>query len=429
VSLSAVILVPLLAALLGGATIHGVRPAIPYWTAWRGWFVANALTNLALVPALSAIAFGRGVTERPQRRAPAGETVILSTGLLLASAAVFETAQLPSETFGALLLVPLPFLLWAAVRLGPRGVGIAQGLVVLVALHGVADGRGPFVPGSAATQLLQVQLFLLAMSLPLMFLAAAVCERGEAEAALDASTGEGRRAKERLEQSNAEIQELAGRLIAAQEAERGRIARELHDDLSQRLAAISLGLSALKKHLPGDGRNDLTRLQRGAIELAAEVRTLSHELHPGILRHAGLCAALKASCREIDGRNGLSVIFAGDETDVPELPTEVTTCLYRVAQEALRNIVRHADARRANVILRADRGALQLTVSDDGRGFELAAARSSSGVGLASMEERVRLVHGVLSIDAHPGRGTELHVGVPLRAAKTALMDQRSDRA
>lgn len=227
---------------------------------------------------------------------------------------------------------------------------------------------------------------------------------------------EGRRTEERLEQSDAQVQELSGRLIAAQEDERARIASELHDDFSQRLAALSLGLSALKRHVHGDeGRNDLSRLQRGAIRLAAEMRLLSYELHPGILRHAGLSVALQASCREVNGRNGLTVTFAGDRADVPGLPPEVTICLYRVAQEALRNVVRHARARRANVFLRACPDALRLTVSDDGCGFEVAAARSCAGVGLGSMEERVRLVHGDISIDTRPGRGTELHVTIPAR--------------
>jgi two-component system sensor histidine kinase UhpB len=224
-----------------------------------------------------------------------------------------------------------------------------------------------------------------------------------------------RRTEEHLGQDNAQVQELAGRLIAAQEDERARIARELHDDFSQRLAALSLGLSALKQHVDGDdGRNELSRLQRGAIRLAAEMRSLSHELHPGILRHAGLAVALRSHCRELDSRNGPAVTFAGDPSDLPGLPPEVAICFYRVAQEGLRNVVRHAGARRAEVILRACPKALRLTVSDDGCGFDAVTARASAGVGLGSMAERVRRVHGSISIASHPGRGTDLHVAIPL---------------
>jgi two-component system sensor histidine kinase UhpB len=416
----AVVVAPLTAALLGGATVHGFQPGTPYWTCWSRWFVANALTNLTLVPALSLAVYGLSAA-RPRHWSPPRvlEAVFTFTGLLLAAVAVFERSHVPSETVGALLYVPLPFVLWLAVRFGPGGVSAAQVLVVFVSLHGIANGRGPFVTGSPAANVLQIQLYLLAMSLPLLFLAAAVWERGQAVAALAISEREQRRARRRLAQSTSRVRELAGRLITAQEAERSRIARELHDDLSQRLAAISMGLSALKRHTQqGDGQKDLARLQRGAIELAAEVRSLSHELHPGILRHAGLAAALKATCRELDGRNGLAVTFAappaGDD-GVPQLPQNVTICLYRVAQEALRNIARHARATRAAVILRPDHDALNLVVCDDGCGFDAAAARSSPGVGLASMEERVRLVHGSIEIDTHPGRGTELRVSVPLR--------------
>ncbi|HEY7117989.1 MAG TPA: MASE1 domain-containing protein [Tepidisphaeraceae bacterium] len=415
--LSAVVLAPLVGAFLGAATVHGFRPDVPFWAAWRGWFIANALTNLILVPtvaiaAMSMNAEGKRPHWHPDRGA---EAALVFLGLLAGSVGVFELFHPHSDVIAALLYVPLPFMLWTAVRFGPGLSSAAQLLVVLVALHGTTHGRGPFAGLSHAANVLQLQLFLLAICLPIMFLAAALWERGQAIAALIASERQAHRAREKLEQSNHEVQELAGRLIAAQEEERSRIARELHDDLSQRLATISLGLSALKRHTQGNGQKDLSRLQGVTVELAAEFRSLSHELHPGILQHAGLTAALRARCRELDGHNGMSVTFAGDDDlAVADVPPAVASCLYRIAQEALRNVSRHAGARRAAVVLRSDPRALRLTVCDDGRGFDLAACRSSAGVGLVSMEERVRLVHGTVEIDTHPGRGTELRVSVPL---------------
>ncbi len=236
-----------------------------------------------------------------------------------------------------------------------------------------------------------------------------------------------RRAGEALRASYAEIQDLAGRLIRAQEEERSRIARELHDDLSQRLAALSLGLSALKKHVPADRLVEVKRVQDQAADVSSEIRGLSHRLHPGLLRHTGLGPALRSLCAELSGREGhggTAVRYVGDE-ELPALESDVALCLYRVAQEALGNAQRHSGAKVASVIVSRTDGVLRMTVCDDGRGFDAASARRSGGMGLVSMEERVRLVHGTIRVDSHPGRGTELRVEVPLRP--TALETTPSD--
>ncbi len=223
-----------------------------------------------------------------------------------------------------------------------------------------------------------------------------------------------RRAGEALRASYVEIQDLAGRLIRAQEEERGRIARELHDDLSQRLAALSLGLSALKKHVPADRLVEVKRVQDQAADVSSEIRGLSHRLHPGLLRHTGLGPALRSLCGELSAHGGTAVRYVGDE-ELPMLEPDVALCLYRVAQEALGNAQRHSGANVASVIVTRTDGVLRMTVCDDGRGFDAAAARRSGGMGLVSMEERVRLVRGTIRVDSRPGRGTELRVEVPLR--------------
>ncbi len=228
-----------------------------------------------------------------------------------------------------------------------------------------------------------------------------------------------RRAGEALRASYGEIQDLAGRLIRAQEEERGRIARELHDDLSQRLAALSLGLSALKRHVPPGRLVEVKRVQDQAADVSSEIRGLSHRLHPGLLRHTGLGPALRSLCAELSGHSGTAVRYVGDE-ELPALEPDVALCLYRVAQEALGNAQRHSGANIASVIVTHTDGVLRMTVCDDGRGFDAAAARRSGGMGLLSMEERVRLIHGTIRVDSHPGRGTELRVEVPLKGAPTA---------
>ena len=188
-----------------------------------------------------------------------------------------------------------------------------------------------------------------------------------------------------LRASYARIQDLAGRLITAQEAERSRIAGDLHDDVNQQLAGLSIALSNVKRQLQNGGdaivQDELTRLQQRTVDLADVIRNLSHELHPGVLQHAGLVAALKGHCAEFGRQHAIEVtLSAADGLD--GIPDDVALCLYRVAQEALRNIAAHADARKAQVTLRSTGEGLELVIADDGQGFDLAEARHLEGLGL-----------------------------------------------
>jgi signal transduction histidine kinase len=217
---------------------------------------------------------------------------------------------------------------------------------------------------------------------------------------------------------------MSGRLIAAQEDDRSRIARQLHDDLSQRLAVLSMGLSSLRAHLPANEHAALAAIQRQAIELSNEIRQLSHELHPEVLRHAGLISALRQYCRELADQGKLRVSFhAPPGLAVPA--SDVAFCLFRVTQEALRNSIRHAGPCEASVALEPRGERLRLTVSDNGRGFEVASARSGRGIGLASMEERVRAVDGMLVLSSKVGRGTEVSVEAPLTRVDHASPETR----
>jgi PAS domain S-box-containing protein len=224
-----------------------------------------------------------------------------------------------------------------------------------------------------------------------------------------------------LRASYERIQELAGRLITAQEAERSRIARDLHDDVNQQLASLSIALSNIKRRLyvGGDAtvQEELTRLQQRLIDLADMIRNLSHELHPGVLQHAGLIAALKGHCAEFGRQHAIEVTFSA-ACGLDGIPQDIALCLYRVAQEALRNVVAHAGACKVQVTLRATGAGLALLIADDGQGFDLAQARSLGGLGLISLEERVRLVGGSLAIHTEHKRGTEIQVQVPLRGTQ-----------
>ena len=226
--------------------------------------------------------------------------------------------------------------------------------------------------------------------------------------------------RRRRREADAQVASLAGRLITAQETERSRIARDLHDDINQQLASLSIALSSVKRRLQ-DGEaegvaEEVARLQQRIVAVTHVTRQLSHELHPGVLEHAGLVAALRGHCAEFGAQHGIDVTFSA-AAGINGVPAETALCLYRVTQEALRNIAAHAVAGTARVALTAAGKSLELSILDDGQGFDLAAARRRGGVGLVSLDERVRLVGGSLRIETQPQRGTEVLVSVPLRGA------------
>jgi two-component system sensor histidine kinase UhpB len=223
-----------------------------------------------------------------------------------------------------------------------------------------------------------------------------------------------------LQASNEEVQNLAGRLIVAQEAERTRIARDLHDDVSQQLAGFSIGLSNLKRQLAarendnGAVQDAVTSLQQRTIALAENVRYLSHDLHPGVLTHAGLVAALRAHCDDFRRQYAMEVTFNADD-DLDSCDAEAQLCLYRVAQEVLRNTAAHAEARHANVQLVRMDAIAELTIADNGKGFDATRAGGRGhGLGLLSINERVRLAGGTVRIVAELDRGTSVRVRIPM---------------
>lgn len=212
-----------------------------------------------------------------------------------------------------------------------------------------------------------------------------------------------------------EIRDLGQRLIYAQEEERARIARELHDDLGQQIGALSVALSNLKAQIVAqrpDADLEADRLHTQISQVASSVRQLSHELHPAILDHAGIAVALRSYCRDYSLLSGVNVSFHASGT-FDDVSPAAALCLYRVVQEALQNVAKHAKTNAADVHLVRAIGNLRLTVSDHGVGCDLDRARASDGLGLVSMKERVGLVKGTLTVESKPGAGTTLWANVP----------------
>ncbi|MFL6275738.1 MAG: PAS domain-containing protein [Blastocatellia bacterium] len=229
---------------------------------------------------------------------------------------------------------------------------------------------------------------------------------------------------ERMEAQQA-LMDLSGKLIRAREDEGARIARELHDDISQRIALISIELDLLSQNPPpaqAEFQQTAQGILKQTLELMGEIHRLSHDLHPSKLAHLGVVAALQSLCAELSQAYGLNLEFCA--ADLPSnLPKDISLCLYRVVQESLNNVVKHSGAKDAQVELRATEAEIRLRISDSGSGFDVESAKSRKGIGLIGMRERLRLVGGTISIDSRISQGTRIDVRVPLKRREVGHQD------
>ena len=226
-----------------------------------------------------------------------------------------------------------------------------------------------------------------------------------------------RRLEKAAEASRNEIRALAASLLTAQEEERRRVSCELHDQICQQLASLAIDIGGLAANPPPpeDARGRLKALQARVVKASEETRHIAYELHPSVLDDLGLVASLRALCKEFSEREGIAIEF--DSGVLPgSIPREIVSGLYRVAQESLQNIAKHSNAKHVSVALSLRKGSVLLSIEDDGVGFDVGAVKGRGGLGLVGMEERTRLIHGTLSIEAQPGHGTRISLTVPLRA-------------
>jgi len=222
------------------------------------------------------------------------------------------------------------------------------------------------------------------------------------------------------------LERVSGQLIEAQESERRRIARDLHDDICQRLALLSMEIEQANHSQNGSPRN-LEEIRKHCSEIAGDVQSLSHELHSSKLDYLGVVAAIRGFCSEFSKQHKVSIAFT--DSNVPgHLSKEVSLCLFRVTQEALHNAVKYSVVSNYAVELKAQAEAIQLVVSDAGRGFDVEAVKGNRGLGLLSMQERLHLVHGRLHVESEPGKGTKIFAVVPLASGiQNSSDDKGSD--
>jgi PAS domain S-box-containing protein len=223
-----------------------------------------------------------------------------------------------------------------------------------------------------------------------------------------------RQNESRLRGAYQRIRSLAHRLMLAQEAERTEIARDLHDDVGQQLAALEIGLSLVEARADDhDGiRQEVERLRQMASGLAEKVRHVSHALHPGVLQHAGLSAAIASHCEAVASQHSFLVRFETRGT-FDDVPDDIALCLYRAVQQALRNVAMHANASRVRVSLARTGDQVELSIVDNGSGFDPSAVRAR-GLGLLSIEERVHIAQGKFTVTSSPGGGSSLVITVPV---------------
>jgi PAS domain S-box-containing protein len=227
---------------------------------------------------------------------------------------------------------------------------------------------------------------------------------------------ESRKSEMILRQNESDLRRLAGRLIYAQEEERSRLARELHDDLAQRLAVFAIDVGRLEQQLmdpPAPVREELREMKNGIVRISQDVHSLSRQLHPSILDDLGLIKAVESECTSFSRREGIEIVF--NHENIPRvIPKDISLSLYRIIQEGLTNISKHACAEHISVSLKGTDHDVLLSVQDDGIGFDSAEVREKPGLGFSSIRERARLIHGEFSIQSQPEKGTVITVRAPL---------------
>ena len=245
-------------------------------------------------------------------------------------------------------------------------------------------------------------------------------DQGRLAVAFVTDLSERRLAEAALQEGHDKLLDLLGKLISAQDEERKRMSRKLHDAFSQELAALSTESRLLKRELPLQARAAAQKAEeigQRIAKLATDIQQMSRSLHPAILDDLGLMSALRSECHAFSELYGIRTDFTTSRTPKP-VPTNIALCIYRITQECLQNVLKHSGALTARVDLGFKNGEVRLTIEDTGVGFDLSAQkRRKHGMGLVGMEERARLVGGILKVQSNPKKGTRVLVRIPLESS------------
>jgi PAS domain S-box-containing protein len=492
-----------------------------FFAVWTSCWINNSASFIAFVPAILVCAtrgssWFRGLSSRR-----VAEGAILTVLFIMVTFLAYGRVETNGHMLEAPYLIPISFLLWAAVRFGPAGASLSVTALVCISSWCAYAAEGPFLRSSLIDRVTSMQISWIMICAPVLALAAVVRERKLATLAFLKSEDRFRQffetqpeccymispggiildvnpaacealgyTKEELigkamsiiyaPESHSKMRDLlekwkktgrleseeivvltrdgerrvvlvnAGsvvdadgnllhstnvhvditerkrveealstvnqRLIEAQEEERTRIARELHDDINQRLALLAVKLQSLQQNLPAsmaEIRHAIAEVSKETVGLGSDIQALSHRLHSSKLEYLGLASAAGGFCRELSDRQGMEIGFHS-ESIPKDLPREISLCLFRVLQEALQNAIKHSGSRHFQVSLSGGSSGVELTVRDSGIGFDPEDATRGSGLGLTSIKERLKLVNGKLFIDSQSQRGTTILARVPL---------------
>jgi signal transduction histidine kinase len=384
-----VVVAPLVTSFLDAADIVLTGMGRDYWVFWTTRLSSNMISNLTIVPTVVLFASCWNSWIRRATVARWVEAGLLAFGILFVSVLEFSRPSSIANALG-LIYALLALLLFAAVRFGMAGLSASMLVVALVSIWDTMHNAGPLVRAPMAEGVLSLHVLLGAFTVPSMLLVAALGERRRGEESL-----QGTREK----------------LIHAQEQERHRVARELHDDIVQRLTLLDLEVQRLQSESEPALRPGLQKLHEQVSSASEATRELSHGLHPFLLEYLGLEKALKNLCRQTSAQCSITINIR--EENMPAgLASDISLCLYRVVQEALQNIVKHSHARNAVIELSATSERALLRIVDEGIGMDTEQQRGS-GMGLASIQERVMAVKGTVRISSVPSKGTTIEVSVP----------------
>jgi PAS domain S-box-containing protein len=510
---------PSSAALLAHNSSNG------FFAVWTSCWINNSASLIAFVPAILVCATRGSSWFRGSSSRRVAEGALLTALFIIVTFLAYGRAAASSQTLEALYLIPIPFLLWAAVRFGPAGASLSVTALVCISSWCAYAGEGPFLRSSFIDRVTSMQITWIMICAPVLALAAVVRERKLATLAFLKSEGRFREffetqpescymisprgivldinpaacealgyTKEELigkaasiiyaPESHSKMRDLlekwnktgrleseeivvrtrdgqrrvvlvnAGsvvdaegnllhstsvhvditerklaeealstvsqRLIEAHEEERTRIARELHDDFSQRLALLAIQLGQASQSLPDAEKVLRTRLHamwERTTELSSDIHKLSHQLHSSKLQHLGLLRTAKSLCEEIAKQHRIQIEFL--HRDMPEeISPDMALCFFRIVQEALNNIVKHSGATQAHVEFVGTPSLIRLRIVDAGAGFDPTSMAARGGLGLASMRERLRLLGGTIALQSSPMEGTEIVAEVPIKHAR-----------
>ncbi len=384
---------PLITSFLDAAVVQLTGFSGHYWMMWITRLSSNMVANITVVPTiLFFFRDGKSWFQKPTLRW--AEAAMLGLGLTLASVVVFHQESTAGDPISTLtLFAPLTFLFWAAVRFGSGAYSSSMLLVAVIASWNAIHGRGLLTPNkSPAENVLYLNILLILFALPSMILAAVISDRRRAEAVL---------------------KNTRNNLIHEQEHERYRIARELHDDLAQRLTMLGLEFDRFKTESDPSMKDRVQLLRDQLRGISTATRDLSHQLHPFVLEYLGLVAALRTLCRNANGK--LKVTFI-EENMPAQLDPGISLCLYRVAQEALQNASDRDEARAVMVKLKLEKENASLVIFDDKVSLNPEQLYSGN-TGLASARERLLAMDGTFIVSSTPHAGTKIEASVPLTSS------------